>query len=84
MADEPENPTGDDEEEEEEEVVSEDNMSFEWEGGDIAIFRPSEFVKALGALAVRTKYKTGDLEILSADGKAWKKLGRHLKSVDDK
>lgn len=52
-----------------------------WEGGDIVITNAHAFSLAYSTVAIRCTFKTGDLEVLSSDGKQWTKLGRPLKAV---
>lgn len=70
--------------EEVEDAPCADTLAFPWEGGDIVILDIGQFAERFKALAVRTIFKTGEIEILSEDGKGWKKVSRHLKLVDPK
>lgn len=81
MADDPELP---EDEEEDQETLPSDTLYFAWQGGDLVILDIAGFADRFKTLALRTVFKTGELEVLEEDGKRWKKLGRALKAVESK
>lgn len=57
-------------------------LLVDWQGG-VILFPGGclRFAIAMKASAVRTHYKTGDIEMLERDGRTWRKLGRPMETV---
>lgn len=66
---------------EEEGQVNDDSLYLSYRNGEIVIFSCAAFAEKFETLALRSNFASGDLEVLSKDGRTWKTLGKPVQAV---